>query len=43
LAEIRNEPAFEEFLQYITMTGPVNLRLVAPEKWFQFKEVIYKD
>ena len=33
LQEAKNEPIFEEFMQYIAMSGPLNLRLIAPEQW----------
>ena len=33
LLEAKSEPIYEEFMQYIAMSGPLNLRLIAPEQW----------
>ena len=30
LMDVKNDPIYEEFLQYITMAGHLNLRLIAP-------------
>ena len=30
-------------MQYLAMTGPLNMRLAAPEKWANIKEVVEKD
>jgi len=34
LQDLKNEPILDDFYQYLTMTGPINLRLVAEDKWF---------
>jgi hypothetical protein len=36
---IKNEPIFNDFLQYLTMSGPLNLRLAVPEKWAMIKAI----
>lgn len=41
--EIKNEPIFEDFLQYISMCGSFNLRLVAADKWHSFKLIVQKE
>jgi len=33
LDKIQNEQIFTDFMQYLSMCGPLNLRLVAPDKW----------
>ena len=43
LQEIKNEPIYDDFLQYITMCGPLNFRLVAPDKWHAVKNIIKTD
>jgi hypothetical protein len=43
LNEVKNEPVFDDLLQYICMSGPLNLRLVAPDKWNQLKNITVKD
>lgn len=43
LQEIKNEPIYDDFLQYITMCGPLNFRLVAPDKWHAVKNIIRSD
>lgn len=40
LTEARNEPIYEDFLQYICMTGPLNLRLIAPEQWHKLSKMV---
>jgi len=40
LDEVKNEPIYDELLQYICMTGNLNLKLVAPDKWDKFKDII---
>jgi hypothetical protein len=40
LAEASSEPIYEDFLQYICMTGPLNLRLIAPEHWHKLAETV---
>ena len=39
LQEAKNEPIFEDFMQYIAMSGPLNLRLIAPEQWHKLAEI----
>ena len=39
LNDVRNEPAYDSLLQYICMCGPLNLRLVAPDKWHSFQAI----
>jgi hypothetical protein len=39
LQEAKNEPIFEEFMQYIAMSGPLNLRLIAPDQWHKLSEI----
>jgi len=43
ICEMKNEPIFDDLLQYLCMCGPVNLRLVAAEKWHQFRDIFQKD
>ena len=43
MSEMKNESIFDDLLQYACMCGPLNLRLVAADKWHQFKEIIEKD
>ena len=43
ITEMKNEVIYDELLQYLSMCGPLNLRLVAADKWHQFKEIIEKD
>ena len=43
MSEMKNESIFDELLQYVCMCGPLNLRLVAAEKWHQFKETVDND
>lgn len=43
MSEMKSEPIFDELLQYVCMCGPLNLRLVAAEKWHQFRETIEND
>jgi hypothetical protein len=43
LDEVKNEPIFDELLQYICMTGNLNLKLVAPDQWEKFRDIIQKD
>lgn len=43
LAEIKNEPIYDDFLQYITMCGAQNLRLVAPDKWHTLNQLLKSD
>ena len=33
MQDARNEPIFEDLLNYFGVIGPLNLRLIAPEKW----------
>ena len=40
LAEIKNEPIYDDFLQYLTMCGAQNLRLVAPDKWHTLSQLL---
>ena len=40
---IKNEPIFNDFLQYLTMSGPLNLRLAVPEKWAMIKAIAQKE
>ena len=30
-------------MQYMIMTGPLNLRLVAPDKWYAFKDLVARN
>ena len=41
--DVKSDPVYEDFLQYITMSGPLNLRLVAPSKWHTLLNVAQKD
>lgn len=43
LTDIRGEPIYDDFLQYISMCGPLNLRLVAADKWHSFKDIFQKE
>lgn len=43
LSDIKSEPIYDDFMGYICMTGPLNLRLVAADKWHSFKEIVQKD
>ena len=43
LNEVKHEPIYEDLLQYISMSGPLNLRLVASQKWNKFKDIIGND
>lgn len=43
LNEVKNEPIYDDLLQYICMSGNLNLRLVAADKWIKFKDIILKD
>ena len=43
MSEMKNEPIYDDLLQYLSMCGPLNLRLVAANKWHQFQEIIEKD
>jgi hypothetical protein len=43
LWDIKGEHAYEDMLQYISMSGPLNLRLVAPGKWHSLSKVSKKD
>ena len=42
MTEMKNESIFDDLLQYVCMCGPLNLRLVAADKWHQFKDIIEK-
>ena len=33
LDKIQNEPIFNDFMQYLAMCGPLNLKMIAPDKW----------
>lgn len=37
MSDVKSEPIYDEFLQYVSMCGPLNLRLVAADKWHSFK------
>ena len=39
MKEVKNEPIYNEFLQYLAQTGPLNLRLIAADKWQNFGEL----
>lgn len=41
--EVKNEPIYDDLLQYICMSGNLNLRLVAPDKWNKFKDIVAND
>lgn len=43
LNEVQSEATYDDFLQYICMCGPLNLRLVAADKWHQFRSMLNKD
>lgn len=43
MSEMKNEAIYDDLLQYLSMCGPLNLRLVAADKWHQFREIIEKD
>lgn len=43
ITEMKNEVIYDDLLQYLSMCGPLNLRLVAADKWHQFREIIEKD
>ena len=38
--EISGESIFNELMQYVCQTGPLNLRLVATDKWACFRDVL---
>lgn len=40
MSEIKHEPIYDNFLQYVSMCGPLNLRLVAADKWHLLKDLI---
>ena len=42
MTNLKNEPMYRELLQYIAMTGPLNFRHVATDKWNIFKELASK-
>ena len=37
MCEMKNETIYDDLLQYLSMCGPLNLRLVAADKWHQFR------
>ena len=39
LSEVKTESIYEEFMQYVAMSGPLNLRLIAPEQWHKLSEI----
>jgi hypothetical protein len=43
LIDIGSEHVFEDFLQYIAMSGPLNLRLVAPGRWHTVSKIAQND
>ena len=43
LWDIKGENSYEDMLQYISMSGPLNLRLVAPTKWHSVSKVASQD
>jgi hypothetical protein len=40
---VKNEPIFNDFLQYLAMCGPLNLRLAAPDKWSNVQQIVSKE
>ena len=40
MPEIKHDPIYDNFLQYVSMCGPLNLRLVAADKWHLLKDLI---
>lgn len=43
LNHLKYQPIYSDFLQYICMTGPLNLRLVAQPQWNSFANILNKD
>ena len=40
---VKNEAIFNDFLQYLAMCGPLNLRLAAPDKWGNVQQIVKKE
>jgi len=43
LDSIKNEAVFSDFMQYLSMCGPLNMRLATPDKWAHLSEIASTD
>ena len=43
LNDVKNEPVYDNLLQYISICGPLNLRLLSPDRWHLFKNICNSD
>ena len=43
LDKIKNENIYVEFMQYLSMCGPLNLKLVASDKWNNISQIVSRE